>query len=684
MGQYRCKEPPGPVRKLKIRIGTKLGASALIGLVLVAAMVGNQARVNRVTHDSMRKSAESRTLQQAALEARILLNELNSVDRDIRLGTTTAGVNAVLEYLRSRSIAANAAYDAAIAIATLPDDRQYLEVAKTAFNNYVAATQEIGALQMEIIDLRGQRAQQNEAWFKAVDQLLNSAAISVARNRYALESNLQQANSEFMRAGAISLRNDEDELKQIQAGLSTTLVLLQEAHGMSHDPAATKGIEELLEFPPHYREIAERQTKAVLRQADLLRQTAEPQRNTANEALGRMASSADQRAEELNVLILAEAQHAALINLITGGLVILVLVGAAILSSLAIGRPIRRIAEVLVMLASGQNTLRIPYQDRGDEVGDAARAANTFRDNLVRMHELEASQKRTVEEAARIRREQMHRLADDFEQAVGAVVKAVSRATGELQGTAKSLTETADMTHQLANSVSAAATEASKNVRSVATASDQLTLSIAEIGQQAQQSRTIASQAVEQAAATDARITQMSEVADRIGNVLKLITDIAEQTNLLALNATIEAARAGEAGRGFAVVASEVKHLAAQTAKATEEIGGQIADIQTVTKDAVVAIKEIGSVIHRVSEIASAITTAVEEQHLSTREIASNVQEAAIGTDSVTAKVKTLEVDASNTGVAANQVFSFASQLAAEGDTLKRKVEKFLETVRAA
>jgi methyl-accepting chemotaxis protein len=300
------------------------------------------------------------------------------------------------------------------------------------------------------------------------------------------------------------------------------------------------------------------------------------------------------------------------------------------------------------------------------------------------MQELEAEKKRAVSEAAQARREQTHRLADEFEHAVGAIVKAVSRATGELQGTAKSLTETADLTHQLANSVSAAATEASRNVRSVATASDQLALSIAEIGQQAQHSRDIASQAVRGAATTDARITQMSVVADRIGHVLKLITDIAEQTNLLALNATIEAARAGDAGRGFAVVASEVKHLASQTAKATEEIAGQIADIQAVTKDSVSAIKEIGSIIHRVAEIATAITAAVEEQHSATREIAVNVQEAAQGTDSVTAKIKNLEIDASATGSAANQVFSFASQLASEGNVLKLQVEKFLETVRAA
>jgi methyl-accepting chemotaxis protein len=185
-------------------------------------------------------------------------------------------------------------------------------------------------------------------------------------------------------------------------------------------------------------------------------------------------------------------------------------------------------------------------------------------------------------------------------------------------------------------------------------------------------------------AKTDARIAEMSKVANRIDHVLKLITGIAQQTNLLALNATIEAARAGEAGRGFAVVASEVKTLAGQTAKATEEIAGQIADIQGVTKDSIVAIKDIGSIIERVAEIATSITSAVEEQHAATREIAYNVQEAAQGTDNVTEKIKNLEIDASETGTAANWVFSFASQLAAEGNSLKAKVETFLRTVRAA
>src|SRR5205823_2475962 len=148
-----------------------------------------------------------------------------------------------------------------------------------------------------------------------------------------------------------------------------------------------------------------------------------------------------------------------------------------------------------------------------------------------------------------------------------------------------------------------------------------------EISRQVQESARIANDAVQQAQQTDARINQLSTAAGRIGDVIKLITAIAEQTNLLALNATIEAARAGEAGRGFAVVASEVKQLAAQTAKATDEIATQIAGMQTATQDSVAAIKEIGTTIGRISSIASSIAAAVEEQGAATQEIARNVGE---------------------------------------------------------
>jgi len=205
-----------------------------------------------------------------------------------------------------------------------------------------------------------------------------------------------------------------------------------------------------------------------------------------------------------------------------------------------------------------------------------------------------------------------------------------------------------------------------------------------EISRQVQESAKISGEAVKQARDTDARINALSQAAGRIGDVVKLITAIAEQTNLLALNATIEAARAGEAGRGFAVVASEVKQLASQTAKATDEISTQIAGMQTATQESVAAIKEIGGTIARISEIASTIAAAVEEQGAATQEIARNVGEAAKGTAQVASNITDVNRGAGETGSASSQVLSSAQSLSSESNHLKAEVDKFLSTVRAA
>jgi methyl-accepting chemotaxis protein len=182
----------------------------------------------------------------------------------------------------------------------------------------------------------------------------------------------------------------------------------------------------------------------------------------------------------------------------------------------------------------------------------------------------------------------------------------------------------------------------------------------------------------------DARITDLSKAAERIGDVVNLITSIAEQTNLLALNATIEAARAGEAGRGFAVVAQEVKQLASETAKATKEIGGQIAGMQSATRDSVSAIKEISGTIGRISEIAATIAAAVEEQGAATQEIARNIQQASHGTTAVASNIVEVRKGASESGSASTQMLSSARALANDSNRLKLEMEKFLHTVRAA
>jgi methyl-accepting chemotaxis protein len=290
------------------------------------------------------------------------------------------------------------------------------------------------------------------------------------------------------------------------------------------------------------------------------------------------------------------------------------------------------------------------------------------------------AEKRQVE----TRKVDMNKLADQFEREVGEIIELVSVAAGQLETSSTTLSKTADTVSQVSNRASTASGEASANVHSVAAASEELASSIGEISRQVETSAKIASEAVSQAQKTDSRISELSQAASRIGDVVDLIQTIAGQTNLLALNATIEAARAGEAGRGFAVVASEVKTLAEQTAKATDEISQQISDIQSATKDSVAAIMEIGATIGKISEIAAAITTSVEQQGSATQEISRNVQRAAEGTSQVGTSIADVQRGASETGSASALVQSAAQSLANESTRLKRGVASVMNSIWAA
>ncbi|MBK5960696.1 chemotaxis protein [Rhodoplanes elegans] len=286
-----------------------------------------------------------------------------------------------------------------------------------------------------------------------------------------------------------------------------------------------------------------------------------------------------------------------------------------------------------------------------------------------------------IEAGARDKRESLNRVASDFQASVGGIVETVSSASHGLEDSARQLTRTAEDTRSLALTVAAGSEEASTNVETVAAAAEELSSSVQEITRQVQESSRIAGEAVKQAQQTDARITALSQAAARIGDVVKLITSVADQTNLLALNATIEAARAGEAGKGFAVVAQEVKALAAQTAKATEEISGQVSGMQMATTDSVTAIKEISATIGQISEIAGAIAAAAEQQGTATREIARNIQQAAAGTAQVASNISDVNARAVDSGTAASSVHDAARSLAGESGRLKSEVSRFLASL---
>jgi methyl-accepting chemotaxis protein len=424
--------------------------------------------------------------------------------------------------------------------------------------------------------------------------------------------------------------------------------------------------------------------KAEAEKASILNERTFPAAREVSIRIDKLVGVANEFAARRQGELLAELDRVATFALIVGVLVVLMLIGSAVFSVLNIARPIRRIGDVLLGLAHGDKSLVVPYSTRGDEVGDAARAAKTFKENLIRIEQMEAAQKDLEAAAAAARKAEMVKLADEFQAAIGSIVNTVSSASSQLESAANTLTATADNTQELSGMVAAASGEASTNVGAVATAAEEMSASVVEIGRQVHDSSRIAGEAVKQAEKTDARITELSQAASRIGDVVKLITAIAEQTNLLALNATIEAARAGEAGRGFAVVASEVKALAAQTARATDEITTQIAGMQVATQDSVSAIKEIGATIARISEIAQTVASTLEEQGAVTTEIARNVGEAAKGTAQVAEKIVEVNRGASATGAASGQVLGSARALSDESGHLKAEVEKFLNTVRAA
>ena len=358
-------------------------------------------------------------------------------------------------------------------------------------------------------------------------------------------------------------------------------------------------------------------------------------------------------------------------------------VGAGWLIVNGVSRPIAAMTAAMRRLAGRDMTVEIVGRERKDEIGGMAAAVQIFKENMATADRLTTEQ--ASENAAKLRRgRQVETLTTQFESKVAALVGGLSAAATQMEATASTLSATAEQTNRQSATVAAASEETSVNVQTVATASEELASSVQEISRQVAHSADIAGRAVEDSKGTDDMVRTLASGAQKIGEVVGIIQGIASQTNLLALNATIEAARAGDAGKGFAVVASEVKALANQTARATEEIGGQIVQIQEATKQAVAAIHGIAERIGEINQIAASIASAVEEQSSATQEISRNVQEAAKGTQEVSNNIGGVQQAAVETGTAATQVLGSARQLSRQAEELSAEVNQFIAGVKAA
>lgn len=347
-----------------------------------------------------------------------------------------------------------------------------------------------------------------------------------------------------------------------------------------------------------------------------------------------------------------------------------------------ITRPLREEIDIMHKLSEGQLDLTIPHTNRQNEIGEIARALDVFKEGLTTTERLRREREIAQQKAEEEKRALQERMASDFEQSVGQIVKQVSSSASNMEQSAQDMLETAKSTVNEASAVLTASSEASGNIQTVATASEQLAASIQEVNNQVQSSNQIAGQAVVEAEATNKEVEGLAESASKIGEIVAMISDIADQTNLLALNATIEAARAGEAGKGFAVVASEVKSLATQTAKATEEIGGQVGEIQKATESAVGAIKGIQKTIESIKDYSTSVASAIEEQRSATGEIAKNVDQAAVSSSEITLNINKVtdlskHTDQESTGIVEN-----SSSMSDQISVLNQEVRKFVAQVR--
>ncbi|MGL4286720.1 MAG: methyl-accepting chemotaxis protein [Phreatobacter sp.] len=673
---------------MKFRIGTKLMALSGLGVLLVVGLILNQRISDSASLQMQAAADKQQSLAVAALAIDSNIRRSQLAERDVRLSRSVDEFDMAVKKLDAVLAESQAGIETTLQAADTPDGREHFTGLKTAFSAYVAAVRDMLALQKENLAQIALRNQGSATWQRTYDKLLTSPAFTGMTDSAEAEIDLRAANSAFDAARAASWRFiATGEVAQQMAMTRASLRIVasaREARNRSSEPSVAEAVDTLIGAANHFITHTKAATTAEDAKLKIIVERTVPAGIATAELVAKTVAALEQSAAEAKRQAEAQVTQAGAVGLGLGLFVVCVLVGSALFSSLGVIKPINGMTGAMETLAQGDTAVEVPGTGRVDEIGRMASAVQVFKDNALAKHALEQEQAAAQARAEADKSVMMAAMADTFETAVGGIVTAVSSAATQLQSAAQTMSAAAEETSNQSVVVANASEEASANVQSVSVATDQLSGSVAEISRQVSASARIAAEAETSATATTAKVERLAQAATKIGAIVELISSIAGQTNLLALNATIEAARAGEAGRGFAVVAAEVKNLAEQTAKATSEIGAQIAEIQTSTSDSATAIAEIAGIIQRMNTIAAGIASAVEEQGAATREIARNVQQAAYGTQEVSSNIAGVTRAAEESSAASTEVLGSAGELSRQSEILRGEVDKFLANVRAA
>jgi methyl-accepting chemotaxis protein len=671
------------------RVGNKLGLAGLVGILLSVGVVANEMRTEASVTAANQRADVQQLIADHALQAEAQMRSMQLANRGVRLATTKVEIEKGEAEIQAAKAAQDKSLDAAAALTHKPENKARLARIKELTGTYAAASTEIVELQKKLLEVYRTRNVYIIDWDRHLEQMRKTTGVTESMNWADVNIQLRDADGALNAVRAAAWRfaamNEASEKQQIVRRANILMGAIARAASNADDGPVQDGIAQLSADSKKFMASTDEATKTNDAKIQLTNDTIVPTAQAASELMVAAVSAAQTGAQEARAQAAGELEQSGYINLALGLLVVFVLVCTVAFSFIGVARPMTRLNGAMASMAAGNLDVVIPGATRGDEIGDIAKTVTVIRANAEQAARDESEARAARDrQAGEQRKREMVKLADDFESAVGEIVETVSSASTELEASAGTLTATAERSQELTTMVATASDDAASNVQSVAAATEEMALSITEIGRQVQESSNIANEAVEQARRTNARVAELVEAAARIGDVVELINTIAGQTNLLALNATIEAARAGDAGRGFAVVASEVKALAQQTAKATGEISLQISGIQAATQESVGAIKQIGDTIGRMSEIASTIASAVEEQGAATQEISRNVQQAAQGTLQVSSNIGDVQRGAGQTGSASSQVLSAAQSLSSDSNRLKLEVGRFLDSVRAA